>query len=178
MSSKKEILTKELNEAKERLLLLKKSLEEYDNLAIKRKEELIQKSTIAEKIIKHKLKELDIKFEFQKIIKNNKYFRIVDFYIPEYNLILEIDGDYHLDKKQKESDEKRTYYLTLLGYNKILRIDNIKAKNISNNDLLILIKSVKPLKVNKSSIVQKILKYKQRINQLENLIAKNNSYKL
>lgn len=65
-----------------------------------------------EKIMMSFLDDRGVRYEFQKILyimsdKNNvsRYY-IVDFYIPDKNLIVEVDGKFHDD--QIEKDDKRT----------------------------------------------------------------------
>ena len=89
-------------------------------------------ATYAEKLLKTFLTG-KIDFEFQKIIyTDNKHFFIADFYIPSKNLIIELDGEYHDDAKQKEKDIWRTKLLTSLGY----RVIRFKNKQITeSNDL-------------------------------------------
>lgn len=48
------------------------------------------KMTWPEKEFKKLLKELGVKFEVQKVVGN----KIFDFYIPEKNMLIEVDGDY------------------------------------------------------------------------------------
>jgi len=56
---------------------------------------------------------------------------ILDFYCNEKNLVLEIDGDYHLSSEQKEYDENRTGFLEQHGL-KVLRITNEEVeKNLA-----------------------------------------------
>jgi very-short-patch-repair endonuclease len=59
------------------------------------------------------------KFRRQTSIKNF----IVDFYCPEEELIVELDGDLHFDKDVKKYDEQRTKKLEELGLN-VLRFEN------------------------------------------------------
>ncbi|MEO8932811.1 MAG: DUF559 domain-containing protein, partial [Xanthomarina sp.] len=80
-----------------------------------------KKSTQAEQIMWESLrgKKLDLKFRRQHIIDEF----IVDFFCVEKNLIIEIDGGYHNESKQKEADEMRTLILQELGF-KIIRFTN------------------------------------------------------
>jgi very-short-patch-repair endonuclease len=56
---------------------------------------------------------------------------ILDFYCNEKNLVLEIDGDYHLSSEQKEYDENRAGFLEQHGL-KVLRITNEEVeKNLA-----------------------------------------------
>jgi very-short-patch-repair endonuclease len=106
------------------------------------------KMTSIEKLCEKYLRLLKIEYvpQYDKI---GKYW--CDFYLPEYNLILEIDGDYwHANpekyseddligtKKMKakdiwEYDEKKTKDIVDAGY-KILRIYGSKLKNISTDE--------------------------------------------
>ncbi len=48
---------------------------------------------------------------------------IVDFYLPEIRLVIEIDGSQHLTETGMEADRTRTAYLEGLGL-KVVRFDN------------------------------------------------------
>src|SRR5687767_1170997 len=52
---------------------------------------------------------------------------IADFFCLECNLVVEIDGDYHNEREQKEYDEGRTYELGEL---------NIKVIRFANREVL------------------------------------------
>lgn len=61
----------------------------------------------------------------EKTIKNhltNKWY-FVDFYFPDYSLIIELDGKQHEKQKHKEKDIDRDDYLTSIGY-KVVRISH------------------------------------------------------
>lgn len=76
---------------------------------------LISKTSLLEIIVSQILKEKSINFEFQKEI--NGYYP--DFYLPDYNLILECDGAYwHQDK---DRDRKKDEWRLTNGYN-IIRL--------------------------------------------------------
>lgn len=72
--------------------------------------------------------------KFLSVIKNqfclyskvgNKWY-IVDFYIPELRLVIEVDGNHHVtDKKQVEHDTKRTTFLESIG----LSVERIPNRN-------------------------------------------------
>lgn len=55
---------------------------------------------------------------------------IVDFYCSEKKLIVEIDGDTHATKEAVEYDQKRTRYLSSLGYTVIRYTNDDIIKNI------------------------------------------------
>ena len=53
---------------------------------------------------------------------------IADFYCHQKKLIIELDGDIHLEKKVSEHDEGRTHYLKRAGI-KVLRFKNEEVLN-------------------------------------------------
>lgn len=83
--------------------------------------ELRQPQTPAEATLwKHlRNRNLEYKFRRQHAIK----FFIIDFYCAQVKLCIEIDGDTHLEKEQKEYDAARTEYLEFLG-RKVIRCTN------------------------------------------------------
>ena len=64
-------------------------------------------------------KQLGVKFRRQHGI--GRY--IVDFYCPELNLVIEIDGDSHFSDEGKEKDTIRDSFMETLGI-KVLRFTN------------------------------------------------------
>ena len=48
---------------------------------------------------------------------------VVDFYCPEENLVIEIDGDFHFDENAKKYDEERTEKIETEGI-KVIRFEN------------------------------------------------------
>jgi very-short-patch-repair endonuclease len=59
------------------------------------------------------------KFRRQSSIKSF----IVDFYCPEENLVIELDGDFHFDEKAMKDDERRTQKLKEEGI-EVIRFEN------------------------------------------------------
>ena len=64
-------------------------------------------------------KQLGVRFRRQHPV----YDYIPDFVCLSLNLIIEVDGDYHLAEEQKLSDEKRDAYLMTFGFH-IIRFTN------------------------------------------------------
>jgi len=87
----------------------------------------IKEQTKSEMITKGVLKAMKIPYDFQKIFYNEETFYIVDFYLPEYNTVIEIDGKYHEDPEQKLKDDRREKFLR--RYNKIKYIGRIKNED-------------------------------------------------
>lgn len=48
---------------------------------------------------------------------------VVDFYIPSCKMVIEVDGEVHLDTGQQQYDQQRDATLTTLGY-RVLRFHN------------------------------------------------------
>ncbi len=59
---------------------------------------------------------------------------VVDFYCHQFNLIIEIDGEYHNETNQQKRDEGRTNDLNFQGM-KILRFTNDEIKSDMNTVL-------------------------------------------
>lgn len=105
----------------------KKIAEEYRNIRIK-------EQTKSEKITKAVLKSMNIEYNFQKVFYNPDTFYIVDFYLPKLNIVIEVDGGYHLDPKQKAADSKREKILK--RYNNIGYIGRIKNEETEDTTKL------------------------------------------
>lgn len=93
----------------------------------------------------HLLCRLPVPVKRQKII--GKY--IVDFYIPEYKVVIEIDGKQHSYPENRSSDAERDKYLSDLGI-RVFRYKNIdvntKYNVVADNILLKLGLTVTDLK--------------------------------
>lgn len=98
-----------------------------------RRELKTSKSTESEKKFKAVLKALDVKYEYQHIvfINDKGNFFILDFYLPDYNVGIEIDGGYHFTAKQYVKDSERTKLI--LRFIKIRSILRFKNKEIDTN---------------------------------------------
>lgn len=71
------------------------------------------------------LKELGVVYEFQKVYYTGMTYYIVDFYLPEHNVVIELDGSQHYDGFAKEYDALRTENLLYLHkVNRVIRFDN------------------------------------------------------
>lgn len=91
-----------------------------------RRKELRLKPTLQEEKLWWYLrnKKLGIKFRRQHSVGGY----ILDFYCPEKNLIIELDGGVHNKKEAREYDKIRDKFLTNLGY-QMLRIPNDEVDN-------------------------------------------------
>ena len=92
------------------------------------KSKLTKNATMPEKILSKLLKSKKVKIDQQRIVYIDyncviSKFYIADIYIPELNLIVEIDGGYHDTAEQKEKDYDRDLDLISVGY-KVFRCTN------------------------------------------------------
>ena len=88
------------------------------------RKKLIDNATESELVYQSFLKKNKVKFDFQKIIYNKEgSFYIVDFYVPMFNLIIEIDGGYHMTPDQINKDRHRSFMLKDMGFN-VIRFTN------------------------------------------------------
>lgn len=99
-----------------------------------------KKDTKIEIIIKDKLDEMKIEY-----IKNYRYNRFVfDFYLPQYNFVIECQGDYwhgnkeffkilnEVQQKNIERDKKKTEYLKMNNIKSLFLWENEIYRNINN----------------------------------------------
>jgi len=120
---------------------------------------LRQKATLAEKNLISLLTTEGIKFNFQrafwvkrfidgKWLRSEKFY-IVDFFLPEYATIIEVDGEYHNNRPNK--DIERTLDLIKnahRGVQTILRFTN-KDVVYQPGRVMQTIKSLKPIRLTK-----------------------------
>jgi very-short-patch-repair endonuclease len=81
--------------------------------------------TDIEQIMFNKLSEMEVEFVFQYPIRC-KYGYIADFYLPEFKLLIECDGERWHNKKR---DNAKNSVVRKLGYN----IIRFKGKEIKQN---------------------------------------------
>jgi very-short-patch-repair endonuclease len=83
--------------------------------------EMRHPQTPAEATLWHALRNRRTGFKFRR--QHPIYRFIIDFYCAKAKLLIEIDGESHLEQSQAEYDQVRTEYLEALGY-KIIRFTN------------------------------------------------------
>ncbi|MEK7448044.1 MAG: endonuclease domain-containing protein [Planctomycetota bacterium] len=97
----------------------------YNPKLKKHARELRNNSTLSEVLLWQRLSRKQMKsYDFHRQKPINEY--IVDFFAPELNLIIEIDGESHSYKF--EQDQKRQHKLESLGFH-ILRFFDADVKN-------------------------------------------------
>jgi very-short-patch-repair endonuclease len=90
-----------------------------NNKLLERRRKLRNQCTRQEKILWYYLKNKKLGCKFQRQHSIGHY--IADFYCPSKNLIIELDGNQHLENQKY--DHERTGYLEMRGF-KVLRFWN------------------------------------------------------
>ncbi|HMB22146.1 MAG TPA: endonuclease domain-containing protein [Anaerolineales bacterium] len=83
--------------------------------------EMRHSQTAAESTLWRVLRNRQAGFKFRR--QHPIYRFIIDFYCAKAKLLIEVDGESHLEPDQKEYDQLRTEYLEELGY-KVIRFTN------------------------------------------------------
>jgi very-short-patch-repair endonuclease len=93
---------------------------------------LKDKATPAERHIQSILSDSPYTWKFQKGFIAYDYYCIVDFCFPSYNIVLEIDGEYHNPLEQKVRDERKDQYLRDVRKQHVVRLTNQQALSIKS----------------------------------------------
>ena len=105
---------------------------------------LRRNETKAEKLLWEKLRNNQLEgLKFRRQHPVNIY--IADFYCHKFKLIIELDGDYHNQEKQKQKDEVRTEVLRLNDL-KIIRFKNEEVEQDINQVLTTIKNKIEQLK--------------------------------
>jgi len=89
---------------------------------------LHRRFTHAEGIMSNILYHLGLRYLFQYQFKRGHFkIYVADFYIPRYNLVVEVDGGYHSDRK--DYDQKRSSFLESTYSVKVIRFTNSEILN-------------------------------------------------
>lgn len=120
----------------------KERLAYRQHVAAKYKKELRKRATPQERQVYSILKVLYPKVVFQKSFLTGDRIIIVDFYIPEKGIVVEVDGSHHYKGEQLKQDKKRDSYLKSRG----IKVFRVKNKEINNIDWKVLIETLKQLK--------------------------------
>ena len=89
---------------------------------------LKNRATFTEKKLKKELEKLRIIFSFQQMFDTEFAFYITDFYFPDSNLIVELDGEYHNKIQQQHFD--------ILRENKLRKLYNVNIIRFTNKQVV------------------------------------------
>jgi len=87
----------------------------------------VQTRGLYEKIAERAVKEMKVQYTIQRIFFYENSFYLGDIYLPEYKILLELDGSHHYTPEGMVADETRTNNLLKLGVNKVVRIPNSRC---------------------------------------------------
>lgn len=94
------------------------------------------KPTGAEIEFEKKLRELRISFKRQRVVYERGFAAIIDFWLRDYNLFIEIDGSVHLDPEQKEKDRVKDEICKNVLKIPVIRFTNKNAIKFSSTKIL------------------------------------------
>lgn len=110
---------------------IQKKIDRYKLSAEKLRLNQLKLNSPNEKKFRYLLIEHGIKYIWQKPFSNLERYICVDFFLPEKNIVIEIDGEEHNNKV--DYDLKRTLYLkNSHGIKKVIRITNNQIANNFN----------------------------------------------
>lgn len=113
----------------------------YDPKLKQRSRDLRNNSTLSEVLLWNQIKGRKIKgYQFMRQKPMINY--VVDFYCSKLNLVIEIDGDSHIGKEDK--DEYRQMKIESLGI-KFLRFSDLDVKKNMNGVILKLLNKIKEI---------------------------------
>lgn len=121
----------------------KKKFKNIKQIANEFADENRRMATPAAKHFKKLLTLSGFRFKSEKIVYKEVSFYIVDFYIPDRNLCIELDGGYHNTPEQKAKDIERDRFMESKGYHN-WRMTNEEALALTRDELVAKIKSFIP----------------------------------
>lgn len=99
-------------------------------------ERLKKRQTPSEVRFAQLLDKAKVTYESQKVVMiPNGSFYIIDFFIPNRGVCVEIDGGYHLKEEQIELDKAKDCFLRGEGYH-VLRLFNEAVKELDTTSLM------------------------------------------
>jgi very-short-patch-repair endonuclease len=88
-----------------------------------RREILLAERTVAERRAARIIHALGYRIILQHHIFTGRRHYYADIFLPDYDLVVEIDGGYHFTEEQRRRDRLRTQALNRLGY-RVMRVKN------------------------------------------------------
>lgn len=134
MDNKERKIRRELKEVESLLLSLEKKQMKIYNNVYNRSKDMRLSPTQSQLQMKYLLKEIGYEYEFKKIMIGGNNYPIVDFYIPELKLVLDVVETESPDDILKRKNRDET--LNGLGYTKILLLTSTVVANLTKDDLI------------------------------------------
>lgn len=103
-----------------------KKLQNHHHQSIKLSIEQISNRNPTETLLRRAMQKANINYEYQKPYYNIDRYVCVDFYLPDFNIVVELDGSSHKDRA--DYDLQRTMYLKRRhNVKKVIRFTNKQA---------------------------------------------------
>ena len=128
---------------KSKKIVQKRKKRESQQIAKKFQGELLERATAAEREFKNIMERAGVSCKFQNIMRHTGSFSIVDFFLPQYNAVIEIDGGYHDTPEQSVKDAERT--LGLMKKNRVACVIRFKNEDVFKGDEWVLSQLAKKL---------------------------------
>ena len=104
---------------------------------------LVDQSTYPERKFRRALDQTEIPYEFQKIIRTGNHYRIVDFFLFNSDIAIEIDGAHHYTRQGLYKDNKRTNDLkATYRVDNVVRFSNKFVLTHSDDELIKILKGL------------------------------------
>ena len=104
--------------------------------------QMSKRPTGAEAFFKRKLQEAGIKFKFQSTYNIQGIKGIFDFYLPDHNTVIEVDGGYHNSTDQKQTDDIKDFICETRLKRNMIRLTNETAMQMNIEDVKNLISAL------------------------------------
>lgn len=108
------------------------------------RQKLRQQSTFAEKALWHCLRRSQMSWKFRRQQGIGKY--VVDFYCPQLQLIIEVDGESHFSIRRSRADQIRQKWLEAHGLH-VIRFQDNEIINSIDDVLMKLYKECERLRI-------------------------------
>ncbi|KKM03663.1 hypothetical protein LCGC14_1772190 [marine sediment metagenome] len=114
-----------------------------DKVFLKKKAAQMRKRpTGAEAVFGRKLQEANIRFKSQYPYNHRGLKGIFDFYLFDYNMMVEIDGGYHLEPSQQQTDAIKDFVCEKYLKKQMVRFTNNQALYLSIEQILVIIENL------------------------------------
>ncbi len=105
----------------------------------KRAAQMRQKPTLSEAVFQKKLEAAKFNFKAQWVYDVEGFAGIVDFYLYDYKLLIEVDGGYHTTEDQRLKDAEKDFVCGKLLNKRLVRLTDEEALAITDEGILALL---------------------------------------
>ena len=105
----------------------------------KRAAQMRQQPTLSEAVFQKKLEAANFNFKAQWVYDIEGFAGIVDFYLYDYKLLIEVDGGYHQTEEQRLKDDEKDFVCGKLLNKRLVRLTDEEALAITDTGILALL---------------------------------------